>query len=153
MREKLPLNYNLAYKRLSSLTKKLKADPEKFRRYDEVIQQQEMDGKIERVDSRPPQGSAYYLPHHCVVKENRETTKFRIVYDGSSGKPSINDCLDRGENLIPLMFDVLLQSRVHKVPLTSDIREAFHNVGLNPEFRDFFRFLWYIRSAGNQLSI
>ena len=141
--EKLPTNYGVSMKRLCSITRKLDSDPQMRQRYDDVIRKQEVEKKIERVTDHPPQGKVHYLPHHPVEKLDRETTKTRIVFDGSSGRPSLNDCLDKGENLVPLMFDVLLRSRFYKVALISDIREAFLNVGLKEEFRDFVRFLWY----------
>ena len=139
----LPLNYGLCKKRLSSMLTKLERDPEKLEVYNAIIQKQEAENKIERVTSFPPQGEAHYLAHHPVEKPNRETTKTRVVYDASAGNPSLNDCLDKGENLVPLMYDVLIRSRFYKVALTGDIREAFLNVGLQEEFRDFVRFLWY----------
>ena len=50
----------------------------------------------------------HYLPHHAVVRKDRETTEVRIVYDGSA-KPSkkgnsLNDCLQTGPNYIPQVF-------------------------------------------------
>ena len=125
------------------MTVQLKADREKFKRYDDVIRKQEAEGKVEKVTDYPPEGKAHYLPHHCIVKEDKETTKFRVVYDASSGKPSLNDCLEKGENLVPLIFDVLMRCRAYKVALIGDIKEAFLNVGVKEEYRDFLRFLWY----------
>ena len=143
MRDRLPLNFGISKKRLDSLTRKLLVDPEKFKRYDEVIRKQEVEGKIERVVDSPPRGEAHYLPHHGVVREDKETTKLRVVNDASSGKPSLNDCLEKGENLVPLMFDVLLRSRTYRIALIGDIKEAFLNVSVDEEYRDFLRFLWY----------
>ena len=143
MKEVIPLNYRQTERRLTSMTVQLKADREKFRRYDDVIRKQEAEGKVEKVTDYPPEGKAHYLPHHCIVKEDKETTKFRVVYDASSGKPSLNDCLEKGENLVPLMFDVLMRCRAYKVALIGDIKEAFLNVGVKEEYRDFLRFLWY----------
>ena len=70
-----------------------------FHEYDKIIKDYIKEDIIEIV---PPSeeivlpGSAHYLPHRTVVKENRETTKVRIVFDGSAhslNKPSINDVL------------------------------------------------------------
>ena len=141
--ESLPLNHYLSEKRLESMTRKLKSNPELFKRYDDVIKTQETDGKIERVYDDPPQGSAHYLPHHGVLDEDRETTKLRVVYDASSGVPSLNASLDKGENLIPPLVDVLLRSRLFKIAVFSDIKQAFLSVSVDEEFRDFLRFLWY----------
>ena len=133
-REVLPLNYHQTKKRLLAMTSKLEADRNKLKRYDDVIRKQEAEGKIERVTNYPSEGEAHYLPHHCIVKEDKETTKFRVVYDASSGKPSLNDSLEKGENLVPLMFDVLMRCRAYKVALIGDIKEAFLNVGVKEEF-------------------
>ena len=143
MMETLPTNYASSLKRLSSITRKLDGNPEMRERYNEVIRRQESENKIERVHDIPRQGKVHFLPHHPIEKLDRETTKTRVVFDGSDGNPSLNDCLDKGENLVPLLFDVLIRSRFYKVALISDIKEAFLNVGLNKEFRDFVRFLWY----------
>ncbi|XP_068680056.1 uncharacterized protein [Montipora foliosa] len=47
-------------------------------------------------------------------------------------KPSLN----------PLLFDTLLRFRVHQVALTADTEKAFLNIEIDPEHRDFVRFLW-----------
>ena len=43
---------------------------------------------------------AHYLPHHGVVRSEKETTKLRVVFDGSAkeneSKQSINDHLETG---------------------------------------------------------
>ena len=59
--------------------------------------------------------SVHYLPHHGVVRQDKQTTKFRIVYDGSAKTTddivSLNDCLKTGPNLIPKLFDILIHFR------------------------------------------
>ena len=101
MKEELPDNFRLCEKRLTSLVNRLKADPDKLKTYDEVIREQEVEGIIEKCVDFPPKGEVHYLPHHCVVNEAKETTKFRVVYDASSNRPSLNDCLEKEENVMP----------------------------------------------------
>ena len=56
--------------------------------------------------------------------------------------PSLNDCLDVGPSLLPLLYDILLRFRLNKVALTGDIEKAFLNIRVAPEHRDLLRFLW-----------
>ena len=54
---------------------------------------------------------AHFVPHHGVLREDRETTKLRIVFDGSAraGKNhySLNDSSEKGPNLTPHLYEVL----------------------------------------------
>ena len=65
---------------------------------------------IERVESCGDVGEVIYLPHRAVVRENKSTTKVRIVYDASAKNkgPSLNECLYKGPCLNPLLYDILL---------------------------------------------
>ena len=84
----------------------------------------------------------HYLPHRAVIKEQRETTKFRVVFDASCGinGPSLNECLYSGPNMLGKIFDILLRFRLNRIAFTVDIKQAFFNVGVHPEHRDFLRF-------------
>ena len=95
-------------------------------------------------DSNPVTGKVHYIPHHPVIRHDKETTKVRIVYDASARKsgPSLNDCLHSGPSLIPKIMDILVRFRFHKVALVSDVEKAFHQVSIAPEDRDVLRFLW-----------
>ena len=93
-----------------------------------------------------PNENIHYLSHHPVIRKTAETTKLRIVFDASAkvrkDAPSLNDCLHVGPPLAPLMFDVLVRSREHKVALVGDIQKAFLQIEVNPEDRNYLRFLW-----------
>ena len=85
-----------------------------------------------------------YIPHREVVREDRVTTKTRIVFDASTRRkgPSLNEFLEAGPCLLPKVFDVLLRCRAHKILLISDIQSAFLNIHTAEKDRDFHRFLW-----------
>ena len=70
---------------------------------------------------------SHYLPHHAVVKEERKTTKVRIV----------------GPNFIPKLFDILVRFRSNPVALVGDIEKAFLMIRIAKDDRDKLRFLWF----------
>lgn len=86
----------------------------------------------------------HYLPHHAVIRQDKETTKLRIVYDASakSNGPSLNDCLYTGPKFDQKIMDILLRFRTHRVALTGDIEKAFLMVSIADKDRDVLRFLW-----------
>ena len=143
----LPDNFKLIQGRLNSLIKRLRKTPQRLKEYDEIIRKQEEEGIVETVDcldvpNKP--GSVHYIPHREVIREDKDTTKLRIVYDASARNdgPSLNDCLETGPCLLPKIFDILTRFRTYKYALTSDIKSAFLNIRVDPEDRDFLRFLW-----------
>ena len=146
-------NYGMCASRLRSLHYKLRKEPELLSEYDRIIQEQQKAGIIEKV-SRDNDGKesgnikgVHYSPHHAVIRKDRETTKVRIVYDGSAKASkdslSLNDCLEVGPNCIPHVFDMLAKFRCNSIGLTADIEKAFLMVGIKPEHRDMLRFLWF----------
>ena len=138
----------LCKSRLASLLKRLNLKPKVLKHYDDVIRDQEKQGIVEPVEQSTNNGvgKVHYLPHHEVIRVDKDTTKLRIVYDASarSGRntPSLNDCLYAGPPLSPLIYDILLRFRVHKVALIADIEKAFLNVSVHLKDRDYLRFLW-----------
>ncbi|GFT90631.1 DUF1758 domain-containing protein [Trichonephila clavipes] len=75
----------------------------------------------------------YYLPHQAIKKEGRVTTSTRIVFDAASHQAnelSLNDCLWPGPNLNPNLLDVLINFRLNRVAISSDIRQAFLQICL-----------------------
>ena len=133
--------------RLRSLVSRLKKDPELLSEYNHIIQDQLQSGIVERVPLNELDATgAHYLPHHGVVRSEKETTKLRVVFDGSAkeneSKQSINDHLNTGPNFIPSLFDTLVKFRCYPIALTADIEKAFLQIEIKPEDRDKLRFLW-----------
>ncbi len=142
----LPDNYSVAKSRLNSLLKRLKANLNLAKQYNNVIQDQLEKGFQEKVDLNEPVevGKVTYLPHEMVLREDKDTTKLRVVFDSSFERkePSLNDCLYAGPSLLPSLFDILMRFRIKKTVLLSDIEKAFLNVSIDPSQRDYLRFLW-----------
>ena len=109
----LPDNYLLSVNRLQGLLRRLKQDPAILEEYNGIIQDQLRRGIIETVpECKTPLRITHYLPHHAVVRQDKSTTKVRIVYDASAKTatgPSLNDCLLKGPKFNQLIFDLLLR--------------------------------------------
>ena len=143
----LPDNYNNSLRRLRSNLKRLKANPEILTQYSDTLTSQHQDGIIERrFGGEPIEEKLHYLPHHSVVRADKQTTKLRIVYDASSkpskNLPSINECLTQGPSLNPLLFDILIRFRVNPTAFICDIVKGFLQIHIDEHDRDALRFLW-----------
>ncbi|XP_066928814.1 uncharacterized protein [Clytia hemisphaerica] len=126
--------------------KQFKDNPEFLKTYDEILQQQLSAGVIEKVEHYEI-GQTHYLPHRPVVREDKQSTKVRIVFDASSksykGGESLNDTLNPGPSITELLGDVLLRFRSYNYAFTADIEKAFLQIGIKPEHRDFVRYIWF----------
>jgi hypothetical protein len=140
--------YSTCVRRLRQLHSHLKKDERLLNDYDSIIKQQLESGIIETVDEQDDDSEgSYYLPHHGVRREDKETTKLRVVFDGSAkpseDSPSINECLEKGPNLVPNLFDAVIKFRSHPIGIVADIEKAFHPIQILPEDRRMLRFLWF----------
>lgn len=75
------------------------------------------------------------MPHHAVIKEDRETTKVRVVYDASSKEQglSLNESLENGTTTFTDLFAVLVRFRSYNVGILADIEKAFLSIGVKEE--------------------
>ena len=89
----------------------------------------------------------HYSPHRPVMRRDHETTKVRIVYNGSAknckDEGSLHDCLEVGENYTPHIFEMLTRFRWNFITPTADIEKVFLMVGIKLEGRDVLHFLWF----------
>ena len=141
----LPSNKEGSLKRLKSLNKKLQREGLSAQ-YDAIIQEQLVEGVIEKAPSISQSQKEFYIPHKSVIRNSAESTKMRIVYDASAratpDSPSLNDCLHPGPALQNKLWDILIQQRGYPVLLAGDIKKAFLQIRMHESERDFLRFHW-----------
>ena len=144
--ELLPDNYQLSVKHLNSLISRLKREPEVFKAYNDIINDQLQNGIIEDIpeNSQCEVGKVHYLPHHPVIRNDKSTSWLHVVFNASSSVNgvSLNSVLNAGPSLLPLLMSVLVRFRFHSVGLVSDIKQAFLQISVNEEDRNCLRFLW-----------
>lgn len=103
---------------------------------------------IEIAYNIPEPGHVHYLPERAVVREDKTTSKVRVVFDNSFSATnslvgSLNSFLYTGPSLTRWLFGVLLRFRMFKFGFVPDIGKAFLQIILNPAHRDFACFLWF----------
>ena len=142
-------NFELANGRLTSLMRMLERKPEVKLRYTAVLEDYLQKGYIRLLnnvaDGKIRSDDQFYLPHFAVVREDKATTKVRIVFDGAAKdgqRPSINELMYAGPKLQNNMVHVLLRFCRDPIALAADISEMFLQVKLRPEDRRYHRFLW-----------
>ena len=120
-------NYQQAYQRLISIERNLVKHPEEKKMYREAVNQYINVGHaraIVKEDSKAD--NIRYLPHHAVFREDRATTKCRVVFDSSAKTAdgvSLNSCLLKGPTLQPDLGHVMIRFRCHRIGLMADIKK------------------------------
>jgi len=142
-------NFEIAKTRLDRLMKKLENDGY-YSEYDQVFNEWLSEGIIEVIPPDEINNEGYYLPHRHVVKLSSTTTKLRPVFDASAkfkNQPSLNQCIEKGINLLSLIPSILIGFRISRIGVTSDIKKAFLQISLQERERNFLRFVWYSREG------
>jgi hypothetical protein len=111
-----------------------------------VFKDWEDEGIMERVSLDGVDRNCSYFPHRPVIKETSKTTPVRPVFDAScrsAGHASLNECLEKGPNLLEVIPSIISRFRWRKIGVVSDIRKAFLQIQVKDEDRDYLRFLWW----------
>ena len=56
---------------------------------------------------------------------------------------SLNDCIEKGPNTTPHIFDILLKFRGYPFGIVADVEKAFHQIVVSPKDCNMLRFLWF----------
>ncbi|XP_012152147.1 uncharacterized protein LOC105664034 [Megachile rotundata] len=134
-----------ALKRLESLERKLQRDAALKKDYHAVIEEYLHLGHMVKVPLEQLTSGGYYLPHHGVMKITSETTKLRVVFDGSATTStgiSLNDALHIGPRVQDDLLDILLRFRIHEYVITGDIEKMYRQFIVRDEDKKYQRILW-----------
>lgn len=138
-------NKVVAIRRFSSLKSRLKKNEELSKKYHEAMNDYIEAGYAERVQEVTEPPGCYYSPHHAVIKEDRVSTKVRLVFDGSSSEGterSLNDVLYKGPALQPKLTSIIMRFRQPKIAINADIKKMYLNISVKEDYRDKLRFFW-----------
>ena len=126
-RDIIPDNYSSCINRFNTLKKKFTNNEKLLNDYNKIILDQLEANVVEQVTSPDTNGEIHYLPHRPVIRDDKITTKIRMVFDASNKAhgPSLNECLHPGPSLTEPLLSVLLRFRSHKVAFISDIEKSF----------------------------
>ena len=144
---KLPNNRTLALSRLERLKQRLKRD-RKYRDHYEAFMKEMIDkGQAERVPDDELQltnGRVWYIPHHGVYHPQKPD-KILVVFDASAEfkGESLNRHLLEGPDLTNSLNGVLCRFCKEPIAFTCDVEGMFHQVFVNPDYRNLLRFLWW----------
>ncbi|XP_045446869.1 uncharacterized protein LOC123655075 [Melitaea cinxia] len=137
---------SIAEKRLKGLMKRFEKDKQLQANYkavmDEYLQMNHMI-EVEKTDSK--RESALYLAHHPVIREDKKTTKLRIVFNASQAGTNgvaLNDELLVGPSIQPDLRHLVIQWRLSRICLTADIIKMYRQIKVHEEDTDFQRLLW-----------
>ena len=114
----------------------LKRSPVLFQEYSKVFPTQLEANIIEPVPKAEWNVcKTHFLPHLGVVHEDKDMTKLKLYLMDQQkverSHHSLNECLEKGPNLTPLVFDVLLKFWMRHIGITADIKKAFHQIMIN----------------------
>ena len=100
--------------------------------------------KVPAEEATLKNGQVWYIPHHGVYHP-KKPQKIRVVFDCSVefAGASLNRHLLQGPDLSNNLVGVLCRFRQEPVAFTCDVEGMFHQVHVNPEHRNFLRFLWW----------
>lgn len=135
-----------AKRRFWSLEKRLQADQNLKHEYVKFISEYQTLKHMSKVNEHSDNvASAYYMPHHGVLRESSLTTKLRVVFDASARTDSgysINELQMVGPVIQSDLLSIILRFREHAFVITADIEKMYRQVLITPSQRPLQRILW-----------
>ncbi|KAJ0169346.1 hypothetical protein K1T71_015230 [Dendrolimus kikuchii] len=144
---------DIAMKRLKQLEKRFEKDIKLKEEYTRVLEEYITLNHLERVSDNEKYHPAVYLPHHAVVREDKETSKVRVVFNASSkgsNNISLNDELMVGPQMQEDMRSIIMRWRMQRYCFTADVQMMYRQILITREDTDYQRLLWFDHKGGVQ---
>ncbi|CAK1601945.1 unnamed protein product [Parnassius mnemosyne] len=136
---------DIALRNLYQLEKKFEKDQSLESEYTRVMQEYIELNHLERVPENEINNPAVYLPHHAVVRQDKETSKVRTVFNASqkgNNNISLNEELLVGPQLQDDMRSLIMRWRMKRICFVADIQKMYRQILVSKEDRDLQRILW-----------
>ncbi|XP_046963286.1 uncharacterized protein LOC124532427 [Vanessa cardui] len=135
----------IALRRFKLLERKLIKNPDLYDDYKKVIEDYIIQHHMIKVSDSEMNSRVFYLPHHAVIREDKETTKVRCVFDASckgSNNVSLNSCFIIGPKLQQDLRHILMRWRLHPYCVVADIVQMYRQIRVHGDDSDCLRILW-----------
>lgn len=142
---KLGDSFSTARKRFLCLERKLETSNILRAAYNDIIHEYIAKGYVTKLRHDTAPDVCYFVPHHCVIREDKASTKIRMVLDAScktSTGLSLNDTLHSGPNIQGDLNNIILNFRLFKIAVSADCRQMFLQIGMRDSDRRFQRILF-----------
>ncbi|XP_028170489.1 uncharacterized protein LOC114360115 [Ostrinia furnacalis] len=136
---------DIAEARFRSLEKRFAKDKHLKEKYTEVINEYLTLDHMRPANENIKENEATYLPHHAVVRDDKTTTKVRVVFNASEKNKkgvSLNDTLMIGPTIQADLRHTVMRWREHPIALVADIVKMYRQVLVAEEDVKYQRILW-----------
>lgn len=138
---------DISVKRLKGLEKRLDKNSHLQESYHDVVKEYLFLGHMRPISANDDKKSeAVYLPHHAVVREDKSTTRVRVVFNASEPNrlgTSLNDSLMVGPTLQADLRHIVLHWRTYPIALVADIIKMYRQVLVTGSHANMFqRIVW-----------
>ncbi|XP_073961981.1 uncharacterized protein [Choristoneura fumiferana] len=150
----LPANSKeIALNRWKTTEKRLTKEPKLMEEYNRVLEEYLTLNHMEKIETKEEKDNLnnVYLSHHAVIKEERETSKVRVVFDASckgSNGVSLNDELMIGPPVLEELRTVILRWRKHRIAFVADVEKMYRQIKIKKDHTDYQRILWRAKIEG-----
>ncbi|XP_022902989.2 uncharacterized protein [Onthophagus taurus] len=145
--EKLGESKLSALQRLQALEKRFKGNQRFKQTYQEFMTDyNDMNmSECEEDDNGSLSMDSFYLPHHGVFNQNNQTTKLRVVFDGSAKSDSgwsLNELQYIGPTIQDELFSIVVRFRFYRYAVCADIKKMYRQIWIERSQRNLQKILW-----------